>query len=331
MEERSSVVPLELIREFERQMKAMRIGDTPFRRLQKIERQLGTRRLHIKLEGENPTGTHKDRMALLLTINARKAGFDTVAAATCGNYGASLLHICDKLGMQCRIYIPTESEGTRSAEITDAGGKIVPIKGNYETAINVCAQECAANSWCNANPGGANDELGMYAYTFIAKEMALVLGRQPDWVSVPVGNGTILAGIWQGFQSMGMKPRMLGTSNNNAAVRGMIMGASVPVPVPDMTLTHVNDPLAGNYLPDAENAIRSMTESKGQAMEITDEEMVDAAKMLWEEEGLDILPASASTLAGIRRLETKTQTFVLVATGRGDRGGTSQSGFRPSV
>lgn len=311
------MVPLELMRDFERQMKAMRIGNTSLRRLQKLERRLGTRRLYVKLEGENPTGTHKDRMALLLTLSAQKAGHDTIAAATCGNYGASLLHVCDKLGMQCNIYIPTEFEGTRSAEISNAGGRIIKVDGNYEDAILTCARDCAARGWFNANPGGRNNELGIYSYVHIAKEIAQSIGRQPDWVAVPVGNGTILSGIWQGFQSMGMKPRLLGTSNNNAAVRGMILGRDVPVPVPDMRLTHVNDPLAGNYLPDAIDAIRAMTESKGLAMEIPDEEMVEAARMLAEEEGLDILPASASTLAGIRHLETKTHTFVMVATARG--------------
>ena len=316
------MVPLELIRDFERQMKAMRIGDTPLKRLQKIERRLGTRRLYVKLEGGNPTGTHKDRMALLLTIRAQKEGFDTIAAATCGNYGASLLHVCDKLGIQCKIYIPSEFEGTRNAEIASAGGKIVEVDGNYESAIITCAKDCAVNGWYNANPGGGNHELGIYSYSYIAKEVAQSIGRQPDWVAVPVGNGTIISGVWQGFQSMGMKPRMLGTSNNNAAVRGMVLGRDEPVPVPDMHLTHVNDPLAGNYLPDAVDAIRAVAESKGLAMEIPDEEMVDAARLLADEEGLDILPASASTLAGIRHLETKTHTFVMVATARGDVVGT---------
>ena len=316
------MVPLELIRDFERQMKAMRIGNTPLRRLQKTERLLGIRRLYMKLEGENPTGTHKDRMALLLTIRAQKEGFDTVAAATCGNYGISLLRVCDKLGIQCRIYIPTEFEGSRSAEISNAGGEIVDVDGSYERAIGNCARDSAAKGWYNASPGGGNQELGIYSYSYIAKEIAQSIGRQPDWVAVPVGNGTILSGVWQGFQSMGMKPRMLGTSNNNAAVRGMVLGRDEPVPVPDMRLTHVNDPLAGNYLPDAVNAIRAMTESKGLAMEIPDEEMVRAARMLADEEGLNILPASASTLAGIRHLDIKTHTFVIVATARGDVVGT---------
>ena len=314
------MIPLELIREFERQMRSMRIGNTSLKRCNKIEKRLGIRRLYVKLEGENPTGTHKDRMALFVALDARRRGFDTIAVATCGNYGVALLRVCEKLGVSCRIYVPSEFEGTRNAEIIDAGGQLVRVEGNYEDAIRVCSKDCRENNWHDANPGGANKEVGIYSYSFIAKEVAQSLGRRPDWVSVPVGNGTILAGIWQGFTSMGMKPHMLGTSNNNAAIRGMVSKEYVPKPVQDITLTHVNDPLAGNFLPDAEDAISAMLDSNGAGMEISDEEMVSASQMLFEEENLEILPASASSLAGIMRLETKSHTFVSIATARGDLG-----------
>ncbi len=314
------MIPLELMRDFERQMKAMRIGDTPLRRLQKIERRLGTRRLYIKLEGENPTGTHKDRMALLLTIRAQKAGFGTIAAATCGNYGASLLHVCDKLGVQCKIYIPTEFEGTRSAEIANAGGKIVKVDGNYESAIVTCARDCAVNRWYNANPGGGNHELGIYSYSYIAKEVAQSIGRQPDWVSVPVGNGTLIGGVWRGFRSIGMKPRMLGTSNNNSAVRGLVLGQRTQVDVPDLQITEMNEPLAGNFLADPEEAIAAVLDSGGAAMEIPDPELLEASHMVKVEEGLDILPACAGTVSAIGKLDSRNHVFVAVFSGRGHTG-----------
>ena len=301
-------------------MKALRVGNTSLRRLQKVEQRLGVRRLYAKLEGENPTGTHKDRMALLLALNARRMGFDTLTAATCGNYGAALLDTVDKLGLHCKIYIPSEFEGVRSEEITEAGGEIVAIEGDYEMAIRACADDSRKNGWYDANPGGANHDLGIFSYTYISKELGQELGRQPDWVAVPVGNGTVLAGVWQGFCAMGMKPRMLGISNNNAAVRGMVMESERPVPVPDMTLTHVNDPLAGNFLPDAEDAIRAVSESNGRGIEISDEDMLEAARIIKEDEGLDILPASAGTLSGIMRLESRSQTYVMVATARGNLG-----------
>jgi len=75
------------------QMKSLRVGNTPLRRAQKLEKRLGIRRLHLKLEGENPSGTHKDRAALMHALDARKRGQNALTAVSCGNYGAALAYI----------------------------------------------------------------------------------------------------------------------------------------------------------------------------------------------------------------------------------------------
>ncbi len=116
---------------------------------------------------------------------------------------------------------------------------------------------------------------------------------------------------------MKMKPKMLGYANNNAAVRGIVTGAMVPVPVPNMTLTHENDPLAGNYLPDAQEAINAIVESKGTAIEISDEVMAETARILMVEENLDVLPASAGAIAALASIESRSNNLVAVATARG--------------
>jgi threonine synthase len=319
------LVPLELIREFERQMTALRIGHTPLRRLQNMERKMGLRRLHVKLEGANPTGTHKDRMALLLAIDAMSKDFDTMTVATCGNYGAALAYICGKLDMKCRVYIPSDFEGARKDEIYALGGELVPVEGDYERAMNVAASEARANKWYDANPGGKNSEVCIYSYTHIAREIAQDLGRQPDWVSVPLGNGTVLAGVWQGFLTMKMKPRILGYANNNSAVRGIVTGAMVPVPVPDLTITHENEPLSGNFLADGQEAIDAIMASKGTAIEMPDEELVEAARLLMAEENLDILPASAGSVTAFAGIDARTNSLVAVATARGQSSPTDRS------
>jgi len=311
------LIPLELIREFEMQMKALRIGNTSLRRAQKLEKRLGVRRLHIKMEGENPSGTHKDRMALLLALDARKKGFDTLAAVTCGNYGAALAYVCEKLNMNCSIYIPSEFVAPRRPEIEKRGARVVIVDGDYEAALKSANEEALRNHWYNANAGGSNKDLGIYSYSFIAREIAQSLGRQPDWVSVPVGNGTVLAGVWQGFRAMGMKPRVLGCSNNNSAVRGVVNKMKVMLDVPDLEITEINEPLSGNFLPDGQDAVDSIVESNGAGAEVSDEELVKASKIAWEDEGLDLLPASAGAIWGIAQLESRNHTFVAVATGRG--------------
>ncbi|MBN1677617.1 MAG: pyridoxal-phosphate dependent enzyme [Candidatus Thermoplasmatota archaeon] len=310
------MIPLELIREFERQMKSLRIGATPLVRAQKLEKVLGVRRLQLKLEGENPSGTHKDRSALLHCLDARNAGKKAVTAVSCGNYGAALTYVAEKLDMRSHIYIPKDFAAPRRAEIESMGGIVVDVEGDYEAALRKSLLDAVTKGWYNANPGGANKELGVYAYTFIAKEIAQEMGRQPDWVAVPVGNGTLIGGIWRGFRSIGMKTRMLGVSNNNSAVHGLVMGQREPLDVPDLQITEINEPLAGNYLAEPEEAISAVLDSGGTAMEMPDHELVAASQLIEEEEGLKVLPASAGTVAAIGRLDSKNHVFVAILSGR---------------
>jgi threonine synthase len=311
------LIPLELIREFEMQMRSLRIGTTSLKRAPKLEKRLGIRRLHLKLEGENPSGTHKDRAALMNALDARKKGKNAITAVSCGNYGAALAYVAEKLDMDCHIYIPCDFASPRKAEIESMGAKVVLIKGDYEAAMRKSTEDSAKGDWYNANPGGENKELGIFAYTYIAKEIAQSLGRQPDWVSVPVGNGTLMGGVWQGFRGMSMKPRMLGVSNNNSAIHGLVAGARDSLEVPDLEITEINEPLSGNFLLDPEEVISAVIDSNGVAQEVPDEDLVKAAEIIMKEEGLDVLPAAAGSVWGISRLESKNHVFVAVVTAKG--------------
>lgn len=313
------MIPLELIREFEKQMKALRIGETTLVRAQKLEKKLGIRRLHLKLEGENPSGTHKDRAALIHCLDARTKAFSSVTAVSCGNYGAALAYVADKLDMKAMIYIPAGFAAPRRAEIQAIGGEIVSVQGDYEASLKQSIADSETNHWYNANPGGSNKEITALAYTYIAKEIAQSLGRQPDWVSVPVGNGAVISGIWQGFRGMSMKPKMLGCSNNNSAVHGIACGAKEKVDVPDYKETELNEPLCGNFLTDGEEAISAMLESNGTGVEVQDDELIKASKLISDQEGLEILPASAGAVWGITKLDSRNHTFVAVLTGRGQK------------
>jgi len=311
------LIPLELIREYEKQMRPLEIGETPLVRAQKLEKRLGIRRLHLKLEGENPSGTHKDRAALIHCLDARMKGFSTLTAVSCGNYGAALAYVADKLDMAAKVYIPSGFAAPRRGDIQAMGGEVVSVDGDYEAALRKSAADAVEKHWYDANPGGGNKELCSFAYAFIAKEVAQSLGRSPDWVSVPVGNGAVMSGIWQGFRGMNMKPKMLGCSNNNSAVYGLVCGAKVRMDVPGYHETELNEPLCGNFLTDGEEAIAAITESNGSAMEVPDEDLLKAAALIAQEEGLDILPASAGAVWGISKLDSKNHLFVAVLTGRG--------------
>ncbi len=314
------VIPLELIREYEKQMRPLKVGDTQLVRAPKLEKRIGVRRLHLKLEGENPSGTHKDRAALIHCLDARMKGFDTVTAVSCGNYGAALALVAEKLNMTAKVYIPRGFAAPRRGDIQALGGEVVSVDGDYEAALRKSARDAEEKHWYDANPGGSNKELCSFAYGFIAREIARSLGRAPDWVSVPVGNGAVISGIWQGFRAMSMKPKMLGCSNNNSAIYGLVCGEKARVNVPNYRETELNEPLCGNFLTDGEEAIDAIVDSGGTAMEVPDEDLLKASAMIAQEEGLDILPASAGAVWGISRLDSKNHVFVAVLTGRGHPG-----------
>ena len=314
------MIPLELRREYEKQMRPLGIGATPLVRAHKLEKRLGIRKLHLKLEGENPSGTHKDRAALIHCLDARVKGFTTLTAVSCGNYGAALAYVADKLDMTAKVYIPRGFAAPRRGDIQAMGGEVVSVDGDYETALRRSAADAIEKHWYDANPGGDNKELCSFAYAYIAKEIAQSLERSPDWVSVPVGNGAVISGIWQGFKGMSMKPKMLGCSNNNSAIYGLVCGAKVRMDVPGYHETELNEPLCGNFLTDGEEAIAAITESNGSAAEVPDEDLLKAAALITQEEGLDILPASAGAVWGISKLESRNHVFVAVLTGRGHPG-----------
>lgn len=314
------MVPLELIREYEMQMKNLKIGNTSLRRAQKLEKRFGIRRLHLKMEGENPSGTHKDRAALMHALDARKKRQTALTAVSCGNYGAALAYVSEKLNIGCHIYIPSSFAAPRREEIERMGAEVVDVDGDYEAALRLSVNHAMRNDWYNANPGGGNKDLGLFAYTYVAKEIAQNLGRQPDWVSAPVGNGTLIGGVWQGFRSMSMKPRMLGVSNNNSAIHGLATGAKEQVDVPNLTITEINEPLAGNFLTDPEEILGAVLESNGFAVEIPDAELQEASSIMMSEEGIDALPAAAGSVLGISRLDSRNHVFVAIVTGKGHFG-----------
>ncbi len=83
------------------------VGDTHLARARNIERETGMRQLFLKFDGGNPTGTQKDRIAFAQAMDAMRRGFDTVTAATCGNYGAALALAASFAGLRCEVFVPS--------------------------------------------------------------------------------------------------------------------------------------------------------------------------------------------------------------------------------
>ncbi len=309
---------------------ASEVGDTTLYRARNVERAEGLRQLYLKFEGGNPTGTQKDRVAFAQVHDALRRGFDTVTVATCGNYGAALAMAASLGGLRCVIHVPESYRTQRLDEMTQAGVEIVRTDGDYEAAVDASRQLAAANELYDANPGGSNTSLQLLAYGEIARELYEELRDSPAALCVPVSNGTTLAGIFRGFVTLHRRgkvsrlPRMVAGSSHrkNPIVYSWTkqLAECVDLDPTKVRDSEVNEPLINWRSSDGQEALEAIRRSDGWAADVTDREMVSLSKMLREQEGLSVLPASTAGLAALlarhRTEPLPADRYVAVLTGR---------------
>jgi threonine synthase len=134
---------------------------------------------------------------------ARSHGYRNLVIASCGNFGASFVHLARNFDIETHVYIPEGYQTQRLWEIENKGGIIYRVPGTYEETVEFSSEEAERLGWFNVNPGvKSNTRIFMKANASISYEIHERLGYAPDVVAVPVGNGTTIAGIHLGFKRL---------------------------------------------------------------------------------------------------------------------------------
>ncbi len=306
------------------------IGDTQLIRARNVERETGLRQLYLKFDGGNPTGTQKDRIACAQAMDALRRGFDTVTGATCGNYGAALALAASYAGLRCVIFIPDGYHSRRLEEMRRLGAEIVSAAGDYEAAVEASRERALRDEYYDANPGGANTMLQLRTYGEIAHEIYDELRDAPAAVAVPVSNGTTLAGIAKGFQSLYRRgktsriPRIIAGSSfrKNPIVESYLRGLDECQDLDPTKIreTAINEPLINWHSIDGDPALDAIRSTSGWAAYASDRGMAGYSRMISANEGLNVLPASTAgliaLLEGHGRHPLPNDRYVVVLTGR---------------
>ena len=323
-------VPLETRLEAFEDIVDSEIGDTALVRARNLEREVGFRQIFLKFEGANPTGTQKDRIAFAQAMDAVRRNFDTLAVATCGNYGVAVSLAAGLAGLKCLVYIPETYHTKRIQEMVQNGAEIIRVPGDYEHAVEVSREESEVNEIYDANPGGANTSLQLKAYGEIAYEIYDELRDAPSVVAVPVSNGTTITGIYRGFLSLYRRgktskmPRMVAGSSfgKNPIIQAYRKRKQKCDDLPPESIrgTVVNEPLINWRSIDGDHALESIRNTGGWASNASDKAMLSFAKLIREREGLNILPASTAGLVALmdrhKREPLPDDRYVVVLTGR---------------
>jgi threonine synthase len=309
---------------------SLEIGDTSLNRARNLEREHNIRQLYIKYEGENPSGTQKDRIAFAQAHDAFRRNFTIISLATCGNYGVAVAYAAYLAGIKCKIFIPETYHTERIKEMENFDAEIIRLPGTYEDAVTESSKYALKNKWYDANPGGANTPLQIASYAQIANEIYDQLRDAPKYIASPVSNGTLLAGVYRGFVSLYKRgktsriPKFIAGSaaHKNPIVTSFKAGLDYCSDIDPKQIkeTIINEPLINWHSFDGNEALYAIQNSGGEAHHISDRKMKDMSAFLLKKEGYRILPASTAGLIALLQMHEKSEMindrYVAILTGK---------------
>jgi threonine synthase len=292
-------------------------GDTPLVKSRRLVERVGCRELYFKLEMCNPTGSFKDRGMVVAVAKAAEAGAEKVLCASTGNTSASAAAYAAHLGLQAYVLVPHGriAQG-KLAQAIAHGARVIGVRGNFDEALKIARSISENHHVALVNSINPHRIEGQKTAAF---EIVDVLGDAPDALFIPVGNAGNITAYWRGFveyyqaEISTKKPRMMGWQAAGAAP--IVLGHPVDDPQTVASAIRIGNPASWRF------AEAARDESGGAINSVTDEEILEAYRLLAQEEGIFGEPASAACVAGLLKHaqsnNVSDQRIVCVITGHG--------------
>ena len=279
-------------------------------------------KVHLKVDGLNPTGSFKDRGMTMAVSKAKEAGAEAVICASTGNTSAAAAAYARRGGMRACVLIPDGyvAQG-KLAQALLYGAEVLAVRGNFDRALTI-VRELA-----DRYPVTLVNSLNPYrleGQKTAAFEVVDVLGDAPDWLCIPMGNAGNISAYWMGFKEYKragrskLLPRMMGFQAAGSAP--LVSGTTVENPDTIATAIRIGNPA------NREKALKVREESGGGFAAVSDSEILDAYRFLGREEGVFCEPASAASVAGLLKRAEEVPAgarVVCVLTGNGLKDPTS--------
>jgi threonine synthase len=300
-------------------------GNTPLYRCDRLAQAIGIPDLWVKHEGLNPSGSFKDRGMTVGVTKGVELAVKGVACASTGNTSASLAIFAAKAGLPCYVLLPKGKVALgKVAQAMMHGAKVFSLKGNFDDALRVVRVLCEEESLYLLN---SVNPYRLEGQKTIAFEVAEKLGwTVPDRVILPVGNAGNISAIFKGFLEL----KTLGITNAMPRMTGIQAAGAKPIVnaikgnQPEITPEEKPETIAsairiGNPV-NAAKALNAIRSTGGLAESVTDEEITEAQLLLARLEGIGVEPASAASIAGLKKLVAqgtieRDERIVCIATG----------------
>ncbi len=282
-------------------------GNTPLYRCDRLAKSIGITNLWVKHEGLNPSGSFKDRGMTVGVTKAVELGVKGVACASTGNTSASLAIFAAKAGIPCYVILPKGKVALgKVAQAMMHGAKILSLRGNFDDALRIVRVLCEEEKLYLLNSVNPYRLEGQKTIAFEVLEK--LEWEVPDRVILPVGNAGNISAIFKGFselKTLGITdsiPKMTGIQAEGAkpVVNAFKEGKEEIIPE-DKPETIASAIRIGNPV-NAAKALFAIRDSGGVAESVTDVEITEAQLELARLEGIGVEPASAASIAGLKKL-----------------------------
>jgi threonine synthase len=274
----------------------LREGNTPLIHAQSLTQEIGLD-VYLKFDGANPTGSFKDRGMTMAISKAKEKKILAVMCASTGNTSASAAAYAARCQMKCIVLIPDGNIALgKLAQAMIHQAQVIAIRGNFDQALTLVKDITAQYPIELVNSINPFRIEGQKTAAF---EICDFLQRAPTFHAIPVGNAGNITAYWKGYKEYHqMKktglPRMLGFQAAKSAP--IVDGHIIEKPETLATAIRIGNPASWK------TAEAARDESKGLIDKVTDEEILQAYKLLAQNEGVFAEPASAASVAGILKL-----------------------------
>ena len=285
-------------------------GDTPLMTLPRLGAELGLKHLYVKDESLNPTGSFKARGLSAAVSKAKELGVKKIIIPTAGNAGGAMAAYAARSGIQACIYMPKDTPIANMEESRIAGAQVILIDGLISEAAGMAGVKAREEGWFDVST--FKEPYRTEGKKIMGYELAEEFHwRLPDVIIYPTGGGTGLVGMWKAFaemEAMGWlndanRPRMVSVQAEGCApvIKAFEKGAQFcDYWVGAQTIA------SGLRVPKSfadQIILRESRDSHGNAVAVSDEEIILAQKQLAANEGIFAAPEGAATLAALLHLK----------------------------
>jgi threonine synthase len=274
-------------------------GNTPLIRTKNLAEAINPKLdIYLKFDGANPTGSFKDRGMTMAISKAVEEGSKAVICASTGNTSASAAAYAARAGIKAFVLIPEGKIALgKLAQAMMHGALVIQVEGNFDEALKIVraiSDKYPITLVNSVNPYRIEGQ------TSASYEICGALGGPPDFHALPVGNAGNISAYWKGYKrykeagKINSLPVMNGFQAAGAAP--IVLGHPVEKPETIATAIRIGNPASWK------TAVAARDESGGVIDMVTDDEILEAYRLVAATEGIFCEPASAASIAGVIKL-----------------------------